>query len=218
MRGFFVTGTDTEVGKTHATAGLIAALRAAGERVMPMKPVAAGGDDDTRRLIAAAGLDASWIPRVTPVLLTHAIAPHLAARREGRSIDVATLAAAARTLAREGDVLVVEGVGGFCVPLNGREDTIDLAQALDLPVVMVVGLRLGCINHALLTQDAIMGAGLELAGWIANTLDPAMPFLQENISALGERIPAPLLGVLPHAPKATAADVARSIDIAPLAE
>lgn len=217
MRGFFVTGTDTEVGKTHATAGLIAALRNAGERVIPMKPVAAGGDEDTRKLIAAAGLDAGWIPRVTPVLLSHAIAPHLAAKRENRSIDVATLAFAARALAREGDVLVVEGVGGFCVPLNGREDTIDLAQALDLPVILVVGLRLGCINHALLTQESIAGAELPLAGWIANTLDPKMPFLKENIAALGERIPAPLLGVLPFAPKATAAAVARSIDVAPLA-
>ena len=224
-RGWFVTGTDTEVGKTHVACGLVAALRERGARVVPMKPVAAGAierggawtNEDTEALLAAAGLDASWRPRVTPVLLREPMAPHVAAWREGRKLSVAPLVEAYRDLAREADLTVVEGVGGFRVPLNASEDTRDLAIALGLPVVLVVGLRLGCINHALLTADAIAAAGLALAGWVGNAIDPAMAVREDNVAALRERLRAPMLGLVPHAPGADACDVARHLDVTLLA-
>lgn len=220
-RGVFVTGTDTEVGKTHVACGIVAALRATGLRVLPMKPIAAGArlvdgtwvNDDTEALLTAAGLDATWREKVTPVLLREPMAPHLAAARERCTLAVAPLVEAHRRLAAEADMLVVEGVGGFRVPLNEREDTRDLAIALGLPVILVVGLRLGCINHALLTRDAIAAAGLPLAGWVANTIDPAMAALDDNVATLQARIDAPLLGVVPHAPGAHAGAVASSLAV-----
>jgi dethiobiotin synthetase len=224
-RGCFVTGTDTGAGKTHVACAIVAGLRAMGSRVLPMKPVAAGttqgrhgwANEDTLALLDAAGLDAAWLARVTPVLLREPMAPHLAAAREGRIIALAPLLEAYAELARQADHVVVEGAGGFRVPLNAREDASDLASALGLPVVLVVGMRLGCINHALLTRDAIAAKGLALAGWVANTIDPAMPVFRENVDALRERIDAPLLGVVPHAPGASALDVSRHLALDRLA-
>jgi len=221
-RGVFVTGTDTEVGKTVAAAALVAALRARGLRVAPMKPIAAGAverdgqwiNEDTQALLEAAGLDRSHASRVTPVLLREPMAPHLAARLEGRSLSLEPLVAAFRAL--EGDFAVVEGVGGFRVPLFDHVDTADMARAFGLPVVLVVGMRLGCLNHALLTRDAVLGVGLRLAGWIANEIDPAMRSLDDNIAALGERLGAPLLGRLLWRPGATAADRGNALDVGPL--
>ena len=222
-RGVFVTGTDTGIGKTVAACALVAALRARGLAVMPMKPIAAGSvqrddtwiNEDTEALLAAAGLDASAAARVTPILLREAMAPHLAARHEGRALDITEAVRAYEELG--GDFAVVEGVGGFKVPLDERTDTVDLARAFGLPVVLVVGMRLGCLNHALLTRDAIAAAGLGLAGWIANTIDPAMAALDENVEALRARIDAPLLGRLPHAPGAAALILAGHLDTAALA-
>ena len=202
-RGVFVTGTDTGVGKTLASCALVHALRAAGARPVPMKPIAAGADgplnEDTAALMAAAGLDASWATAVTPILLREPMAPHIAAARENRTLTLDFLAPAMDRLSAAGDFLVVEGVGGFKVPLGPRLDTVDLARAVGLPVVLVVGLRLGCLNHALLTADAVRAAGLEVKGWIANAIDPAMPVRDENVAALQERLRAPLLGELPYA-------------------
>ena len=224
-RGVFVTGTDTGVGKTVVACALVHALRARGVRAIPMKPIAAGAvesggrwiNEDTRALLAAAGLPESDAERVTPILLREPMAPHLAAALEGRTIRLDDAVAAWRRLAGPGDFGVVEGVGGFRVPLDARTDTVDLACALALPVVMVVGLRLGCLNHALLTAQAIESAGLRLAGWVANLVDPAMAAPDGNVEALRERIAAPLLGRFPHAAAPDPRALAASLDVAPLA-
>jgi dethiobiotin synthetase len=211
-RGVFVTGTDTGVGKTLASCALIHALKARGENVAPMKPVAAGANDDSLALMEAAGFDPSRLPDVTPILLREPMAPHIAARREGRRITLGPIIEARDKLGAGGTFMVVEGVGGFRVPLDGRVDTVDLARAFGLPVVLVVGLRLGCLNHALLTAAAIDAAGLELAGWIANAIDPAMAAPDENVAALEERLVAPLLGRLPHMARPDARALAHHID------
>ena len=222
--GVFVTGTDTGVGKTLAACALVHALRARGLRVAPMKPGAAGagprGDgwanEDTLALIAAAGPEAPAPDEVTPVLLREPMAPHIAAAREGREIRLDPLLEAHRRLGARWEFTVVEGVGGFRVPLGASLDTRDLAAALALPVVLVVGVRLGCLNHALLTADSVRSAGLPLAGWIANSIDPAMAVADENVAALEELLPAPLLARLPWSPGASPADLAGLLDAAPL--
>jgi dethiobiotin synthetase len=223
-RGVFVTGTDTGVGKTVAACALIHALRAAGEHVLPMKPVAAGAierggrwvNEDTLALIEAAGLGLDAAERVTPFLLREPMAPHIAAAREGRHIALAPILQAFEASGSHGDFHVVEGVGGFVVPLDELVDTADLAGALGLPVVLVVGMRLGCLNHALLTAQAIDATGLALAGWIANTLDPAMNGLDENVDTLRARLRAPLLGRLRHRRDPDPVLMARDLDVAPL--
>lgn len=226
MKGVFVTGTDTGVGKTLAACALIHALAARGIASTPMKPIAAGAvlvdgrllNDDTRALLQAAGRDLSFATQATPILLREAMAPHIAARREGVSITLDPALAAFERAAAKAEFMVVEGVGGFRVPLGEALDTVDLAQALGLPVVLVVGLRLGCLNHALLTVQAIEAAKLGLAGWIATTLDPHMPGLEENVEALRTRIGAPLLGRLPYMPSPDARALAASLDVLPLIE
>lgn len=200
-QAWFVTGTDTEVGKTFATCALLHVARGQGLRAVGMKPVAAGVDaagrnEDVEMLAAASCFPA---PRelVNPYCFAAPVAPHIAAAVEGRVIDPERIAAAARDLAADADLLLVEGVGGFRVPLGDDIDTADLAVRLGLPVILVVGLRLGCLNHALLTAEAIRARSLTLAGWIANGIDPGMPWPEENITALKERLGAQLLGVLP---------------------
>jgi dethiobiotin synthetase len=221
MNGVFVTGTDTGVGKTFAACVLLHALRAAGRTPFPMKPVAAGAtpdgraNEDTLALARAAGPTAPDPGTITPILLAEPMAPHIAATREGRTLSLDPLLAAWRTRP-PGTFTVVEGVGGFKVPLGPGLDTVDLARAFGLPVVLVVGLRLGCLNHALLTAEAVDRAGLPLAGWIANLLDPAMAVADENVAALVTRLPAPLLGRLPHAPGADPAAFAGRLNLSPL--
>jgi dethiobiotin synthetase len=220
-RGIFVTGTDTGVGKTLACCALIHALAHAGARPVPMKPVAAGAsrvdgasaNEDTIALMAAAGLDRTWREVVTPILLAEPMAPHIAAAREGRTLALEPVTAALSRLQAAGDFLVVEGVGGFLVPLADRLDTADLARLVALPVVMVVGMRLGCLNHALLTAQAVDHAGLALAGWIANAIDPDMPVADENVAALSERLAAPLLGRLPYAARPDARALGAALDV-----
>lgn len=210
-RAWFITGTDTEVGKTFATCALLLALRNQGLRAIGMKPIAAGTDengknDDVERLIAASGTDA---PRelINPYLFQPAIAPHIAAAETGRVIAIEHIIATFEKLRGMADTVLVEGVGGFCVPLCHHTDTADLAERLGLPVILVVGMRLGCINHALLTCQAIAARGLTLDGWIANRIDPAMSRFDENLAALRERIAAPLLGIIPPASTPEAAAV-----------
>ena len=216
-RGVFVTGTDTGVGKTLASCALVHALRNAGVRAIPMKPIAAGADGtsnaDTVALLGAAGLDPSWASAVTPVLLREPMAPHIAAARENRALTLDFLAPAVLRLESAGDFLVIEGVGGFKVPLSDQLDTADLARALDLPVILVVGLRLGCLNHALLTADSVRAAGLPLAGWIANAIDPSMPGREENVEALERRLDAPLIGRLPHSKTPDPRALAPALDV-----
>lgn len=200
-QSYFVTGTDTEVGKTFAARALLHAARARGLGAAAMKPVAAGMDangrnEDVEQLIAASSVK---LPRalVNPYCFTEAIAPHVAAAHEQRTIEPGPILDAYRQVAGRAEFVVVEGVGGFRVPLAEGFDTADLATRLGLPVILVVGLRLGCLNHALLTAAAIRAAGLELAGWVANVMDPPMAALEENISALEERLPALRLGTVP---------------------
>lgn len=221
-RGVFVTGTDTGVGKTLAACALIHALAARGVRAAPMKPVAAGVDEgeslnaDTRALLEAAGWSASRAAEVTPMLLRAPMAPHIAAAREGRTIELDPLLEAHARLRDGAAFTVVEGVGGFRVPLGEGFDSADLARAMQLPVVLVVGLRLGCLNHALLTTQAVAACRLPLAGWIANEIDAAMPAREENVLALRARIAAPLLGRLPHVPAPEPRAMARHLDVSAL--
>ena len=223
-RGVFVTGTDTGVGKTLCAAALVHALVNRGIDVMPMKPVAAGAmvhdggwaNEDSVTLLRAAGRDGSRMEDVTPILLREPMAPHIAAAREGRTITLEPVLAAFERLRAGGHFMVVEGVGGFRVPLSSSLDTADLASALRLPVVLVVGLRLGCLNHALLTAQAVRAAGLQLAGWIANGIDPDMMVADENVAALRERLDAPLLGRLPFEQRPLAPALARLLDVGPL--
>ena len=198
---WFVAGTDTEIGKTFVACALLHALRNQGFSAIGMKPVAAGTDengrnDDVEALLAAASVKA---PRelINPYLFAPAIAPHIAAVEENRPIDIERIAQSFAALRPLADALVVEGVGGFCVPLGPRIDAADLAQRLALPVILVVGMRLGCINHALLSAQAIEARGLTLAGWVANRIDSQMARFDENLESLKERLTAPLLGVIP---------------------
>ncbi|MGM9428779.1 dethiobiotin synthase [Hydrogenophaga sp. MI9] len=205
--GCFVTGTDTGVGKTLVSAALLHALARHHARVVGMKPMAAGlvqqGDawvaEDALALRAASTVA---VPPAldNPVALPEPLSPHLAAARAGRRVGVAELVVAHRELRGLADVVLVEGSGGWRVPLNDDETLADLAVALALPVVLVVGLRLGCLNHALLTAEAIRADGLRLAGWVANAVDPDMGCRDENIDTLRQRLSAPLLGVVPWQP------------------
>ncbi|MFZ2124140.1 dethiobiotin synthase [Rhodoferax sp.] len=212
--GCFVTGTDTGVGKTLVSAALLHALARHHARVVGMKPVAAGlvsheGEWVSEDVLALRAASTVAVPAAldNPVALPDALAPHLAAARAGRAVTVAELFAAHAALRDLADVVVVEGAGGWRVPLNQRETLADLALAIGAPVVLVVGLRLGCLNHALLTAEAIRADGLQLAGWVANTLDPAMACRDENIATLRRWLPAPLLGVLPWHPEPDARGV-----------
>ncbi|MBI2313160.1 MAG: dethiobiotin synthase [Betaproteobacteria bacterium] len=198
--GFFITGTDTGVGKTLVACGLMHGLRRQGLSVLGMKPVAAGREngrwEDVDAMMAAASVPAprEW---VCPCALEEPIAPHIAAMHEGRHIGIDAILAAYSHLARFADAVVVEGVGGFLVPLNERETAADLAVRLALPVILVVGLRLGCLNHALLTADAVRSRRLRLAGWVANQIAPSFDAQEENIDALLQRLDAPFLGRIP---------------------
>lgn len=203
LRGYFITGTDTEVGKTTVCAGLARAWhRASALRIAALKPVAAGLDehgrnDDVQRLVAAgsAGLTAA---EVGPLQLREPCAPHIAAELEGRRIEPGPLLAALRAAAAKADAVLVEGVGGFRVPLAPGWDSADLARDLGLPVMLVVGLRLGCINHALLTAEAVRARGLVLAGWVATDLTPTIPHRAGNLAALQAGLAAPCLGTVPY--------------------
>jgi dethiobiotin synthetase len=203
-RGVLVTGTDTGVGKTVVTVLLLRALAAAGVRVAGMKPVAAGidahlaqGNDsgapvnaDVAALAGAMNVEAA-LADINPYAYAAAIAPHVAARNEGRPIDLAPIVAAYARLAARADVVLVEGAGGALVPLTADRCVLDLAQVLGVPVVVVVGVRLGCINHALLTIEAVRARRLPLAGWVANRIDPAMPESAASIDAIAARVGMP---------------------------
>ena len=191
----FVTGTDTDVGKTLVASALLHKCRANGLTALGMKPVAAGGDDVLA--LIAAGNQAADRALINPYQFREAIAPHIAAAEEGVDIDLELIAERYAQLTQLATAVIVEGAGGFLVPLGAKHDSADLARRLGLPLVLVVGMRLGCINHALLTQEAIASRGLVLAGWVANRIDPEMDRYAENLAALELRLAAPLLGVIP---------------------
>jgi dethiobiotin synthetase len=202
---YFVAGTDTEIGKTLIASSLLHALTKTGIRTAAMKPVAAGAElrdgvwhnDDADALAAQASV-ALPSALATPYLYRQPTAPHIAAALEERPIELPHILACYQQIAALADAVVVEGVGGFRVPLNHTTDTADLAQQLGLPVLLVVGLRLGCISHALLTVEAIAARGLPLAGWVVNTVDPDMLNSNATVDALAARIDAPLLGRVPR--------------------
>ena len=218
---FFVTGTDTDVGKTTIAAGLLRAARLAGLSTAAVKPVASGCEagvdglrnSDALALLAECSLPLSYA-EVNPFAFAPAIAPHLAAREAGVELKVAALAAAVQAvLVQQADFTLVEGAGGWRVPLGEQATLADLPVALDLPVILVVGVRLGCINHALLTAEAIARDGLRLAGWVANVLDPQTSRLDDNLRTLTELLAAPCLGRVPRLEQAGAAAVARHLDV-----
>ena len=223
LHGCFVTGTDTGVGKTRVAAAILHRLANSGVLAAGFKPVAAGCrrvgaaliNDDVRELSAASGV-ALTHDEVGPYCFEAACAPHIAAELEGRTIDFDTLVVAAHALARRTDALVVEGAGGFCVPLGDTHTLADLAAELALPVVLVVGLRLGCLNHALLTAEAIRARGLRLAGWVANCVDPGMSRIDANVAALRQRLSdrwqVPFLGMIPWLAEPDPATVAAHLD------
>lgn len=221
--GFFVTGTDTGVGKTEVTAALLYGLAQQGLQVAAMKPVASGCEPtgaglrnaDALKLQALCSTPTAY-ERVNPYAYEPPIAPHIAARDRGEEISLERLDAGFRSLAAEAECVLVEGVGGFEVPLGEVETTADLTRVLNLPVILVVGVRLGCLNHALLTAAAIARAGLPCAGWVANCVDPDMARMQENIDALRLRLAAPLLGVVPWLPEPGPAELAPFLDFAAL--
>ncbi|MBS0433037.1 MAG: dethiobiotin synthase [Proteobacteria bacterium] len=203
--GVFIAGTDTGIGKTFAACALLHALRAGGVRATGMKPVASGCEstrEGLRNEDALALIDASD-PRsdytlCNPYAFEAAIAPHLAAADAGVEIDLPRIESAHARLATRADFVVVEGVGGWAVPLGDSLEAADIPRRLDLPVILVVGLRLGCINHARLSARAIVDDGCELLGWIGNAIDPSMPRRGDNLETLRRLLPAPCLGVLEH--------------------
>ncbi len=204
-KAYFIAGTDTGVGKTLVACALLRAFVKQGSQAVGMKPVAAGcvealaglRCEDVESLRAAGNVVASqeW---VNPYALISPVAPHIAAGLAGVEISLEKINGAFRHLREMADVTVVEGVGGFVVPLNTRQDTADMAEMLGLPVILVVGMRLGCINHALLTAQAIRHNGLRLVAWVANRIDPDMSAFDENLHALETRLAAPLLGIIPY--------------------
>ena len=224
MFALYVTGTDTGIGKTLASCALLHALRGHGLRAAGMKPVASGCErlDAEWRNADALALQAAGVPGVAyadinPFALEHPLAPELAARDAGIEVTLPPILDAHARLAARVDALVVEGVGGWAAPLSASLMQADLARALRLPVVLVVGLRLGCLNHALLSARAIAADGAHLAGWIGSHVDPAMERVEDNLGMLRARLPAPCWGVLPHTPDADPVAMARHLRIPVLA-
>jgi dethiobiotin synthetase len=212
----FVTGTDTGVGKTRIASSLCLAFAASGERVAAMKPVASGcvrtpdglRNDDALALLQAANVRARYA-EVNPYAFEPAIAPHIAALEAGCSIDFDVLDRCYERLSLQSDVTIVEGAGGWLAPLDAERTFADLAARWQLDVILVVGLRLGCLNHALLTAESIQRHGLRFAGWVGNSVDPEFPRRDENLRTLRSRLAAPCLGAFPYAPRSSSADIAQ---------
>jgi dethiobiotin synthetase len=214
---YFVTGTDTHVGKTLVSCALLHGFAARGKRVVGMKPIAAGCNNDGQnedvvQLRAASNVEVGY-ELTNPYCFLPAIAPHLAAQQAGIEIQLPLILDAYQKLAAQAEVVIMEGVGGLCVPLNVHQDSADMLKALDLPIILVVGIRLGCLNHALLTVEAINARGLSLAAWVANVIEVDMPHWEANITALQQRIAAPLLGIVPYLLNADARIALRQLDM-----
>jgi dethiobiotin synthetase len=221
---FFIAGTDTDVGKTLIATGLLLAANARGLSTMAIKPVAAGCEetaeglrnDDALQLQRAMSLQLPY-EQVNPVALKPAIAPHIAADQVGRRLLVSQLEGYCRgALMQKADLALIEGAGGWRVPLNRAETLAGLAKALNVPVILVVGVKLGCINHALLTVEAIANDGVPLAGWVASQLQPDMPCYEQNVNTLRSLIRAPCLGEVPYLEKPSAEAVSGYLDLDPV--
>jgi dethiobiotin synthetase len=218
-KAFFITGTDTNVGKTLIAAGLLVAAKNKGLTTAALKPVAAGCEKTEAGLRNSDALLLQSVitqpldyDQINPYALEAAIAPHIAAQQEKRSLSVDRLSGFCRGVLSSANFTLLEGAGGWRVPINPRETLADLAKNLQLPVIIVVGIRLGCINHALLTFEAIVRDGVPVAGWVANCVDADMSVLQENIDSLRSRLPVPCLGVIPFLADQSPAVVATYFD------
>ena len=215
----FITGTDTGVGKTVATVLLARKLMAAGLRVAALKPVASGAtiingqlcNDDARQLQHVSNVELSYT-QVNPCCFELAVAPQIAAAQQQQVIDLDVIAHAVAAVRARADVVLVEGIGGWQVPLNDQATLADLALLLQLPVVLVVGLRVGCLNHALLTAQNIRATGCHLQAWIANTVVPDFLYVKDHLATLQKHLDVPLLGVIPHCPQATFSDTWLTLD------
>jgi dethiobiotin synthetase len=219
-RGFFVTGTDTGVGKTLVACAIMHVFARTGKSVAGMKPIAAGSENGRWAdvdALAGASTERAASRIANPYAFDPAVAPHIAAELAGIEIDLEAIARAYEELSGMADIVVAEGAGGFLVPLNDRQTSADLAKRLGLPVVLVVGMRLGCLNHALLTRRQIEASGLRCSGWVANCILPDMPYLEGNIRALEQRLACPLLGAVPFQREPVAARVAPLLSIDRLA-
>lgn len=204
--GLFITGTDTDIGKTHVSLGLLAGLNSQGYSTVGIKPLASGcvqtpqgwQNNDALQLQNQASIRLPYT-RVNPIRFNEPIAPHIAAEKNNSSLSVSQLYTACQpALEIETDYLLVEGVGGWLMPLNTHETMADLAKEFNFPLILVVGMRLGCLNHAILTTESILSCRLHLLGWVANQIDPGMDYVAENILMLQKRITAPLLGIIPY--------------------
>jgi len=219
-KGFFIAGTDTGIGKTFVSCALLQAFADKGKRVGAMKPIAAGCEktidgwknDDALQLMQHSNIELSY-QLVNPVALPPPIAPHIAMEEAGESVTIAQLTKHFEQIKDRADYFIVEGAGGWKVPLNENESMADIPKAFGLNVILVVGIRLGCINHALLTVDAIQQSGNQLTGWVANIIDPEMLMTDENILALKNRIRAPLLGTLPFMDNEMVVGTPKKLDV-----
>jgi len=225
MNGVFITGTDTDCGKTEIALALMAALRARGLNVLGMKPVASGCErtpdglrnEDARRLQAFGSRDLPY-DMINPYAFEPPIAPHIAAGQAGVEIELDAIKAATEHLGARSEFLVVEGVGGWRVPLGPSLSVSDLPPSLGLPVILVCGIRLGCINHSLLTLESIKACGSRPKGWVANQIDPDMLALDENLATLAALLAAPCLGVVPWMASPDPFQVTKHLDVTPLLE
>lgn len=221
---FFVAGTDTDVGKTRVSAALLALAKQQGLRSLGLKPIAAGchieegelRNEDALTLMEHSSVSISYA-EVNPVALESPIAPHIAAAQQERQLSADRIVAFSRgAMMNPADFVIVEGAGGWRVPLNHRETLAEVPKQLSLPVILVVGMKLGCLSHALLTVEAIQRDGLALAGWVANSIDPDMSCPNENLATLQRMIPAPCLGVVPWLEALTIEQVAEHLSLSPL--
>ncbi len=225
MPALFITGTDTDSGKTLVTLGLMYALQEKGLRVNGMKPVAAGTveidgvsvNEDAQRIRQQASKLLAY-DVVNPFLFDHPVAPHIAAKHELRDISIDQLRIALARIEKQSDLVVVEGAGGWLVPLNETQDVADIAVNMNLPVILVVGLKLGCINHARLTMQSIQAKGCRVIGWVGTQIEPKMMNVDENVKTLKQYLPVPCMGVVPSLENSDAEAVAEYIDSQALLE
>lgn len=220
-RKFFIAGTDTDVGKTFISAAILSAANTLGYTTLGLKPIAAGchevegklRNDDALLLQKFASVDMAY-DQVNPIALKQAVAPHIAAENEGRRLGVSRISGFVRgAMMTPANLTLVEGAGGWRVPLNPVENMAHLVKELNLPVILVVGVRLGCINHSLLTAEAISNDGLKIAGWVANCVDPNMGEQEANIASLVSLLPFPLLGKVPFIAEKKPQDASRYLDV-----
>lgn len=220
MKGFFITGTDTHVGKTVVTAGLVEAFSRRNIKAVGLKPIATGGKKkkqgmrcvDAERIMSSAKIELPY-ETVNPYCFPPPVSPHIAAAEAGINIEIPTVVNAVKEAAKHADYVVVEGVGGWKVPINDTETIADLAAALKLPIVIVVAIRLGCISHASLTIECVRHHGLDVAGWVANLMDLDLEHVPDVINSVNHAVGAPMLGIIPPQRKVSVENTAPHLNV-----